>query len=149
MQFLSQNSRFLYNRPNGPLKGSEHPAVSRSFSIAAVRMTVHTVQTLGQVTPSPTRSWISNNNIWEGSARRLDDKATPPNASQCSRIFQVSFTDAKMSDSVDHLEAWSSRPDAVLFWEELRYSEKVVAEDCLDATRQSPNLNGIRFSVSL
>jgi hypothetical protein len=61
-----------------------------------------------------------------------------------------------MSDSIDCLDTRSSRPDAVLFWEELRYSGKAVAEDCLDqlsdrpdVTRQSPNLNSIRFSVSL
>jgi hypothetical protein len=32
MQFPSQNSRFLYNRPEGPLKASGRPAVSRSFT---------------------------------------------------------------------------------------------------------------------
>jgi len=30
-------SRFLCNRPDGPLKESEHPAVSRSFSVEDVR----------------------------------------------------------------------------------------------------------------
>jgi hypothetical protein len=33
MQFPSQNSRFLCNRPDGPLKVSVHPSGSRSFSI--------------------------------------------------------------------------------------------------------------------
>jgi hypothetical protein len=37
----------------------------------------------------------------------------------------------------------------VSFWEELRYSGKVIAEDRLDAIRESPNLNRIRFFVSL
>jgi hypothetical protein len=37
MQFPSQNSRFLCNRPNGPLKVSGRPAVSRSFSVEDVR----------------------------------------------------------------------------------------------------------------
>jgi hypothetical protein len=36
MQFPSQNSRFLCNRPDGPLKAFGCPAVSRSLSIAAV-----------------------------------------------------------------------------------------------------------------
>jgi hypothetical protein len=38
MQFPSQNSQFLCNRPDGPLKASRCPAVSRSFSVTAVRM---------------------------------------------------------------------------------------------------------------
>jgi hypothetical protein len=37
MQFPSQNSRFLCNRLDGPLKASERPAVSRSFSVEDVR----------------------------------------------------------------------------------------------------------------
>jgi hypothetical protein len=37
MQFPSQNSRFLCNRPNRPLKVSGRPAVSRSFSVEDVR----------------------------------------------------------------------------------------------------------------
>jgi hypothetical protein len=32
-------------------------------------------------------------------------------------------------------DARSSRPDAVLFWEEYHYSGKAVAEDRLDATK--------------
>jgi hypothetical protein len=39
MQFPNHNSRFLCNRQDGPLKALEHPSVSRSFSIAAVRTT--------------------------------------------------------------------------------------------------------------
>jgi len=39
MQFPNQNSWFLCNRPDGPLKASRHLAVSRSFSVAAVQMT--------------------------------------------------------------------------------------------------------------
>jgi hypothetical protein len=37
MQFSSQNSRFLCNRPDGPLKVSGCLAVSRSFSVEDVR----------------------------------------------------------------------------------------------------------------
>jgi hypothetical protein len=36
MQFPSQNSRFLCNRPDGPLKASGRPAVPRSFSVEDV-----------------------------------------------------------------------------------------------------------------
>jgi hypothetical protein len=39
MQFLSQINRFLCNHPNGPLKASECPTVSRSFSVEDVRTT--------------------------------------------------------------------------------------------------------------
>jgi hypothetical protein len=49
-------------------------------------------------------------------------------ATQCSRIFEVSFTDVERSDSVDRL-------DEVLFWEELCYLGKAVAEDHLDAAK--------------
>jgi hypothetical protein len=54
--------------------------------------------------------------------------ATRSDATQCSRIFWVSFTDVERSDSID-------RPDEVLFWEELRYFGKVVAEDRPDTTK--------------
>jgi hypothetical protein len=36
MQFPNQNSRFLYNCPDRPLKASGRPSVSRSFSVAVV-----------------------------------------------------------------------------------------------------------------
>jgi hypothetical protein len=90
---------------------------------------------LGQAALSFTRIWISEDTIWEGSARRPDDVATRLNATQCSRIFWVSFTDAERSDSIDRPDARSSRLDAVLFWEEYRYSGKAVAEDRLDTAK--------------
>jgi hypothetical protein len=37
MQFPSQNSRFLCNRLDGPLKASVGPAVSRNFSVEDVQ----------------------------------------------------------------------------------------------------------------
>jgi hypothetical protein len=100
------------------------PDVPQCLEASALQLSgwsSYTVRTLGQATPSSTRSWISEDTIWEGSARR-------PDATQFSRIFWVSFTDAKRSDSVDRPDARSSRPDTVLFWEELRYSGKVVTE---------------------
>jgi hypothetical protein len=89
----------------------------------------YTVRTLGQATPSWTWSWISDDTIWEGFTRRPDDVVTHPDATQCCRIFWVSFTDAEKSDNVNLLDTRSSCPDAVLFWEEYCYSGKVVAED--------------------
>jgi hypothetical protein len=38
MEFPSQNSRFLCNHPDGPLKVSGRPTVPRSFSVEDVRM---------------------------------------------------------------------------------------------------------------
>jgi hypothetical protein len=96
---------------------------------------------LGQATSSSTRIWISNDIIWEGSARRLDDVATRPDATHCSRIFRVSFTDAERSDSIDRLDNQLSRSDTVLFWEDLRYSGKAVAEDRPDTTQRTPILS--------
>jgi hypothetical protein len=90
---------------------------------------------IGQATPSSTWIWISKDINWEGSTRRLDDVATCLNATQCSRIFWVSFTDSKRSDSVDPPDARSSRPYAFLFWKEYRYSGKVVAEDHPEAVK--------------
>jgi len=79
---------------------------------------------LGQATPSLTRSSISFDIIWEVSAKRSDDVATRLDATQCSRIFWVSFTDAR-----------PSRPDLVLFWEGLRYSGMAVVEDRPDKVK--------------
>jgi len=55
--------------------------------------------------------------------------ATRLDATQRSKILRVSFTDVERSDSEDHLDAQPSRPDVVLFWENLRYSGKAIIED--------------------
>jgi hypothetical protein len=120
--FLSQINWLLCNHPDGPLKASGLPAVSRSFNVEDVGTSEQHRPVLGQATPSSIRSWISVDTIWEVSTRR-------PDATYRSRIFRVSFTDAKISDSEDCPDARPSRPDVVLLWEELCYSGKVVAKD--------------------
>jgi hypothetical protein len=92
---------------------------------------------LGQATSSSTRSWISIDTIWEVSNKRPDDVATRSDATHHSRIFWVSFTDVVRSDYEDFSDARPSRPDVVLFWEELRYSRKAVAP----SGRYSPESN--------
>jgi hypothetical protein len=82
----------------------------------------NTVRTLGQASPISTRSWISVDTIWEVFARR-------PDATQHSRIFRVSFTNADKSDNENRPDARPSRLEVVILWEESRYSGKAVAED--------------------
>jgi hypothetical protein len=94
---------------------------------------------LGQAFPISTRRWISVDTIWEVSARRLDDVVTSPDATQRSRIFRVSFTNAETSDSEDRPDALPSRPDVVLLWEKSRSSRKAVVEDRPDEANFCPN----------
>jgi hypothetical protein len=156
MLFPSQNSRLLCNRPNGPLKASGRPAVSRSFSVEDVRTSERHCQ--------DARSSFSNfyieldfsRHCLEVSTRRPNDVATPPDAVQHFRIFRTFFSNVKMSYSEDRLDARPSRSDVNLLWKELRYSRRrsqktiwtrLTSIRMLDS--QSSNLSRFRISVSV
>jgi hypothetical protein len=88
MQFPTQNSRFLYNLPDGPLKASGHPTVNRSFGVEDVRTTE-------QHRPNARSSF---SNLYSeldfmfrhepGNNNRSDRRATP---SGCFSGFQEAF----------------------------------------------------------
>jgi hypothetical protein len=91
MHFSSQINRFLCNHPDGPLKVSGRPAVSRSFNVEDVRTS--------EQHRRDARSSFSNFyteldfccTVWEVSARCPKYVATRSDATQRSRIFRVSF----------------------------------------------------------
>jgi hypothetical protein len=87
MQFPNQNSRFLCNRPNGLLWLPDAPQCLEASALQPSGRSTNTFRTLGQATPSSTRSWISVDTIWEVSTRRPNDVATRPDATQRSKIF--------------------------------------------------------------
>jgi hypothetical protein len=119
----------------GLLRRPDAPQYLEASALQLFGWPSYTVRTLGQATPSLTWSWIPDDTIWEGSARRSEDVATRPNATQCSRIFWVSFTDTERSDNIDCPDAQSSHPEAILFWEELCYFGKAIAKDCPDTAK--------------
>jgi hypothetical protein len=54
-----------------------------------------------------------------------------------------------MSDSEDRPDACPSRPDVVLFWEELRYFGKAVAEDHSDEGKLPSRCSIARVRICL
>jgi len=68
--------------------------------------------------------------------------ATRPDATLRSRIFRVSFTDAKRSDS-------ENRPDVVLLWEESHYFGKAVAKDRPDEGKLLSGRSTVRVRICL
>jgi hypothetical protein len=80
IQFLSQNSWFLCNRPDEPLKVSGCPVCLEASALKTSGRHSNTIWTLGQASPISTRSWISVDTIWEGSTRRPNNVATRPDA---------------------------------------------------------------------
>jgi hypothetical protein len=110
---------------------------------------INTVWTLGQASPISTRSWILVDSIWEVFAWRPDDVATCLDTTQRSRIFWVSFTDAKRNDGEDRPDAQPSGPDVVLLWEESRYSRKAVIEDRPDEGKLPSRRSTARVRICL
>jgi hypothetical protein len=133
MQFPSQNSRFLCNRPDGPLKVSRRPVVSRSFSVEDVR-------TLEQHLPDA-RSSFSNfyteldfssrhclGSFYKTSGRRGNTSGRCPTF-QNILVFLLNATRSYREDRPD---AWSSRPDVDLIKIELLCFWKDIAENRSD-----------------
>jgi hypothetical protein len=74
--------------------------------------------------------------------------ATRLDVIQRSRIFRVSFTDAKRSDNEDCRDAWPSL-DVVLLWEESCYSGKAIPEDHPDEANFRSVCLELGFSKSI
>jgi hypothetical protein len=78
MQFSSQNSRFLCSRPDGPLKASRRPTLSRNFS-------VEDVQTEGQHHPDARSSFSNFYSKLDFMFRHESGNSNRPDAFQVSR----------------------------------------------------------------
>jgi hypothetical protein len=130
MQFPSQNSQFLCNRPDRPLKASGRPAVSRNFSVEDVR-------TSEQYRPDELdfRSRHYLGSFYKTSGRRGNTSGRclafqnilsflfecrkelwrrPSGRGPCYGSFQCYFEKAV---AVDRPDARSSRPDALQYFD--------------------------------
>jgi hypothetical protein len=135
MQFPSQNNRFLCNRPDGPLRASRRPVVSRSFSFADVQTTeLHLPDAKSSYSEFDTKLDFR----WHYLGRFCQTSGWCGNMSGHYLVFQnISGLHYKCRKEWHHWPSGrsSNRPDEVLFWEELRYSRKAVAEDHLDVAK--------------
>jgi hypothetical protein len=157
MQFPSQNSRFLCNCSNEPLKVSGWPAVSRSFSDEDVRMSE-------QHRPDARSSFSNfytgldfNSRHCLGSCCKTSRRCG--NTSRHCPAFQniLDFrSNAERSYSEDCLEARPSCSDVYFLWKDSRYSGsrsqktvrmRLTSVRTLD--RKSSNLSRFGFSVSI
>jgi hypothetical protein len=138
MQFSSQNSRFLCNRPDGPLKASRRPAVSRSFS-------VEDVQTLKQHRPDDRSSFSNFYTELDFNSRHClrsfcKTSGRGGNTSRRCPAFQIipDFrSNAKRRYSKDRSDARPIRPDVYLLWKDLFW--KAVREDHPDKVNFRPD----------
>jgi hypothetical protein len=127
MQFLSQNSRFLCNCPDRPLKVSGCPTMSRSFSVEDVR-------TSGQHCPDA-RSSFSNFYLeldfmfrhGSGNSNRSDGRATPSGRFSgfqedfCTRLSVfIMLESLEKMIQLDCLDGQWKRPDGLQKFEKFR-----------------------------
>jgi hypothetical protein len=157
LQITRQKNRFLYNRPDDPLKVFRCPTVSRSFSVEDVRTSEHH-------RPDDRSSFSNFYTELDFSSRHYLGSFCKTfgrcgNMSRSCQAFQniPDFRwNAEMRYSEDRPEARPSRPDVYLLWKDLRYSGRKLQKTVrtwLTSVRtlnsQSSNLSKFRFSVSL
>jgi hypothetical protein len=157
MQFPIQNSWFLCNRPNGPLKSSRRPAMSRSFSVEDARtLELHRPDVRSSLSNFYTELDFSRHylrSFCKTSGRRGSTSRRYP-------VFQniLGFLYGRGKEwqwrTVRTLgqavRTWScyGKNRAIL----VRQSQKTVRMRLTSVrtpTRQSPNLSRIKFSLSL
>jgi hypothetical protein len=122
MLFLSQNSQFLSNRLEEPLKASGRPSVSRSFNVEDVQ-TLEQHHQDGRSSFSIFYTELDFNRHYLGSF--------------CKTFGRHGNTER--SDSEDCLNSRPSHVDVVLLWEESHYSGMAVSEDRPDEANFHPD----------